>query len=300
MVDYAHPLTFGAFLAPTADPPQRPVELALLCEDLGLDVVGFQDHPYEPRLQDCWTLLAVVAARTTRIRLATDVLSVPLRPPAVMARAAASLDRLCGGRVELGLGAGGYPDGIAGMGGLRLTAGQSIAALAEAVQVLRGLWATDDDSPFTFHGEHYQVENTRRGPAPAHRIPIGIGAHRPRMLRLTGEVADTWMPTLPYLPGGLESLSEVSKLVDEGAASVGREPAEVTRVLNFPARFSPTTRGSLDGPPDHWAEQLSAVALETGISGFLLMSDSPADITRFAEEVVPRTREIVHAARAAG
>jgi alkanesulfonate monooxygenase SsuD/methylene tetrahydromethanopterin reductase-like flavin-dependent oxidoreductase (luciferase family) len=132
-MDYGHTLEFGAFITPAAGDPQVPVMLSQVAEAAGLDLVTFQDHPYQPAFLDTWTLMSYVAARTTRIRVTANVLNLPLRPPAVLARAAASLDLLSGGRFELGIGAGGFPDAIASMGGPRLTPGQSIDALAEAI-----------------------------------------------------------------------------------------------------------------------------------------------------------------------
>src|SRR5947209_20508699 len=112
MPDYGHPLLFGTFITPINGPAQQPVELAVLAEDLGFDLVTFQDHPYQPAFLDTWTLLSWVAARTSTVHLAGNVLNLPLRPPALLARAAASLDLLSGGRFELGLGGGGFGDAI--------------------------------------------------------------------------------------------------------------------------------------------------------------------------------------------
>ena len=138
----------------------------------------------------------LVAARTSRIELAGDVHNLPLRPPAVLARAAASLDLLSGGRVNLGLGAGGFWDAIEAMGGQRLTPGQAVDALDQAIDVIRGVWDVADRSPLRAGGEHHHVDGAKRGPAPAHPIPIWVGGYKPRMLRLVGRKADGWLPTL--------------------------------------------------------------------------------------------------------
>lgn len=297
MTDYGNDLTFGAFISPVASPPHQPVDLAVLSEHAGLDLVGFQDHPYQPRLQDTWTLMSYVAARTARVRVVGNVLSLPLRPPATLARAAASLDRLSGGRVELGLGAGAYWDGVAAMGGRRLTKGESVDALEEAITILRGLWDTDERGGFRFDGRFYQVAGAHRGPASAHRLPVHIGAYGPRMLRLTGRVADGWLPSLSYLPDGLGSLPGMSAQVDDAAVAAGRDPAAITRLLNIGGRFAPDEGGLFDGPPVHWAEQIAEIALGSGISGFFLMSDDPAEIQIFGQEVAPRVREVVDAER---
>src|SRR5690606_11947743 len=128
-MDYGHDLLFGAFITPTAGDPQVPVALAQLAEASDLDLVTFQDHPYQPSFLDTWTLMSYVAAATKRVRIAPNVLNVPLRPPAVLAGAAASLDLLSGGRLDLGLGAGGFWDAIEAMGTPKLTPGQAVTAL---------------------------------------------------------------------------------------------------------------------------------------------------------------------------
>ena len=90
-MDYGHALEFGAFITPAAANPDVPVLLSQAAEASGLDLVTFQDHPYQPAFLDTWTLLSYVAARTERVRLAGNVHNLPLRNPAVLARAAASL-----------------------------------------------------------------------------------------------------------------------------------------------------------------------------------------------------------------
>ncbi len=104
MADYGHDLVFGTFLTPQNAEPQAPVALAQLSERAGLDLVTFQDHPYQPAFLDTWTLMSYVAASTERIRISGNVLNLPLRPPVLLARQAATLDLLSGGRFELGLG----------------------------------------------------------------------------------------------------------------------------------------------------------------------------------------------------
>jgi alkanesulfonate monooxygenase SsuD/methylene tetrahydromethanopterin reductase-like flavin-dependent oxidoreductase (luciferase family) len=108
------PGRFGYFLIPNAADPL--LATAQQVERLGLDYVGVQDHPYQRRFVDTWTLLAMIAATTTRVRVFPDVANLPLRQPAVLAKAAASLDLLSGGRLELGLDAGGFWDAVAAYG----------------------------------------------------------------------------------------------------------------------------------------------------------------------------------------
>lgn len=291
MTDYGHDLTFGTFLTPTNADPQVPVSLAVLTEEAGLDLVTFQDHPYQPRFLDTWTLLTYVAARTTRVHLAGNVLNLPLRPPAVLARAVASLDLLSGGRAELGLGAGAFWDAMVGMGVPRLTPGQGVDALSEAIDVIRGLWDTSTRTPLRVGGSHHSVDGAKRGPAPAHDVGIWLGAYKPRMLRLTGAKADGWLPSEGYLQPG--DLARGNRAVDAAATDAGRDPREIRRLLNL----TPGT-GSLTGTPSAWVDALVSLALTDGVGTFILGTDDPSVIEAFGAEVAPAVREAVAAERA--
>ena len=297
MTDYGHDLLFGTFITPTAQPAMHAVELAVVSDRAGLDLATFQDHPYQPAFLDTWTLLSYVASRTEQIHVSGNVLNLPLRQPAVLARSAASLDLLSGGRFELGIGAGGFWDAIEAMGGRRLTPGQSIEALEEAIGIMREIWAADERGGVRIKGEYYQVNGTKRGPAPAHDIGIWVGAYKPRILKLTGRIADGWLPSLPYLPGGPADLEEMNKHIDEGAASAGRNPSSVRRLLNISGQFAQSGRSLLTGPPQQWAEELAAITLDYGVTGFILMADDAPSIELFAAEVAPATRELVAAER---
>ena len=295
MPDYGHPIQFGTFITPTNSSPEVPVQLAVLSEQLGYDLVTFQDHPYQPSFLDTWTLMTWVAARTERIHISANVINLPLRPPAVMARAAASLDLLSGGRFDLALGAGAFWDAIVAMGGDRLTPGQGVDALSEAIEIIRGVWDADNRTPLRVDGTYHHVNGAKRGPSPAHDIPIWVGALKPRMLRLTGSKADGWLPSYAYLqPGDLEA---GNARIDDAAEEAGRDPSEIRRLLNIGGRFSRSNGGTFDGPAAQWVEQLLPLALENGESTFILASDDPATLQHFAEEVAPALRAAVAAER---
>lgn len=297
MADYGHGLLFGSFLTPAADRPADVVALAQLTERLGLDLVTVQDHPYQAAFLDTWTLLSVIAGRTSTVRVVPNVANLPLRPPAVLARAAASLDLLSGGRVELGLGAGAFWDGIVGMGGTRLSPGASVAALAEGIAVIRALWAPGR-SRVQFDGEHYALRGARPGPVPAHDIGIWVGAYRPRMLRLVGRLADGWLPSAGYVPP--DQLAELNAEVDRAALAAGRAPTDVRRLYNIGGSFTGPGREFLQGPASTWVRQFTELALRDGMSGFVVTGDDPDHLRRFAAEVAPAVRELVATERASG
>jgi alkanesulfonate monooxygenase SsuD/methylene tetrahydromethanopterin reductase-like flavin-dependent oxidoreductase (luciferase family) len=288
MPDYRHDLAFGTFLTPQNQRPRDVVALAQLTEAAGLDLATFQDHPYQPAFLDTWTLLSWVAAQTQTLRVAANVLNLPLRPPAVVARAAASLDLLSEGRFELGLGAGAFWDGIEAMGGPRRTPGQSVDALSEAIDVIRGIWDTSQRGGVRLDGEHYAIRGAKRGPAPAHHIGIWLGAYKPRMLRLTGRKADGWLPSLGNLP--IDALAPASRTIDEAAAAAGRDPREIRRLLNIQGTFG-GGEGFLEGSPEQWVQDLLPLVTEHGFSTFILRGDDPSAIELFGGEVAPALRE---------
>ncbi|MFE9248882.1 LLM class flavin-dependent oxidoreductase [Streptomyces sp. NPDC007088] len=289
MPDYGHDLLFGAVLTPSPGDGADMLAQARAGDREGLDLVSVPDHPYQPGLLDAWTALAVIAASTSRVRVFPNVANLPLRPPAVLARSAAGLDLLSGGRVELGLGAGAYWDSVAADGGPRRGPGAAVRATREAVEVIRALWTPGPQ--VHVDGEHYGLHGATPGPAPAHPIGIWLGALGPRMLGLAGSVADGWLPSVPHVPPG--RLAAGHRLIDEAALRAGREPAAVRRLYNL----SPGPEGFPQGPPGSWPEQLAALTLEHGTSAFLLPARRPEEVALFAAEVAPATRELVAGAR---
>jgi alkanesulfonate monooxygenase SsuD/methylene tetrahydromethanopterin reductase-like flavin-dependent oxidoreductase (luciferase family) len=294
MTDYGHDLSFGIFVTPQADAGPHVIELARRADAAGLDWVSVQDHPYQPAFLDAWTLLTAIAAATENIGVFPNVANLPLRPPAMLARAAASLDILSGGRVELGIGTGAFWDAIAAMGGPRRSAGESVDALREAIAVIRALWTPGRGA--LLPGKHYELNGAKPGPFPVHEVGIWVGAYKERMLRLTGELADGWLPSSPYATP--EQLAGMNALIDAAALEVGRSPAAVRRIYNIAGSFVGSGPGFLQGPPKVWAEQLAGLALDEGMSGFVLMAEDAPTVQRFAAEVAPSVRELVARERA--
>jgi alkanesulfonate monooxygenase SsuD/methylene tetrahydromethanopterin reductase-like flavin-dependent oxidoreductase (luciferase family) len=280
---------FGIFPTPSADDRDDVIEQVLAAERAGLDLVGIQDHPYQRRFLDTWSLIAFLAARTERIRLFPDVANLPLRPPAVMAKAAATIDLLSGGRFELGLGAGAFWEGVGAMGGPVRGGPESVDALEEAIEVIRLMWS--GERSVSFEGRHYRLDGLHPGPAPAHPIGIWIGAYGPRMVRLVGRLADGWIPSIPRLP--LDDVPPRMRAIDDAARAAGRDPSAIRRIANVNGVVTDgAATDFLDGPVDHWVETLVGLVRDHGFDGFVLWpkEDPLAQIERFGAEVVPAVR----------
>jgi alkanesulfonate monooxygenase SsuD/methylene tetrahydromethanopterin reductase-like flavin-dependent oxidoreductase (luciferase family) len=284
-VDYGREIQFGIFVIPATMNPARALDVALIADEVGFDLIGMQDHPYQWRFFDTMTLLTAMAMRTHRVTLFPDVACLPMRPPAVLAKSAASLDVLSGGRFELGLGAGGFWEAIKAMGGSVRTPGESVSALEEAIHVTRLMWSGERN--LKFDGRFYQLSGVNAGPKPAHDMAVWIGAYRPRMLGIIGRLADGWVPSLGYLKP--DDLTVANERIDEAARTAGRDPKSIRRVLNYGYPIDPDT-----------ADALAALVLEHGMDSFLISEDGeePREhLNRFMSEVAPRVREKVAKAR---
>jgi alkanesulfonate monooxygenase SsuD/methylene tetrahydromethanopterin reductase-like flavin-dependent oxidoreductase (luciferase family) len=290
-------LQFGVAIVPATDSLDRSRELVRTADEAGLDLVGVQDHPYQHRFLDTWSLVPTLLAETKRVSVFTDVANLPLRPPAVMAKAAASLDVLSGGRFELGLGAGGFPDVIASMGGPRRTPGESVEALEEAIDVIRLMWS--GQRSISFDGKYYRLDGARPGPPPAHPINIWVGAFKPRMMRLVGRKADGWLPSLGVLTR--DELRAGNERIDEAAEKEGREPRSIRRIINVQGvigdRPAPP-RSSLPvgylageplaGPPSWWIDTFAGF-VEDGFDTLVFwpVDTRPEQVELLARDVMP-------------
>ena len=295
MSDYGRDLEFGVSVEPLADSPDWAARVAKAADVAGLDLVGIQDHPYQRRFLDTWTLISTLVPVTRHIRFFPDVANLPLRPPVMLAKAAASLDVLSEGRVEIGLGAGAFWDAVAAMGGPRRSPGEAVRSVEEAIKVMRMVWS--DERSLRLDGEFYSLKGMRPGPHPVHDIGIWVGAYGPKMLDLTGRLADGWVPSLGYSPP--ERLPEMNRRIDEGAVRAGREPREIRRAYNVSGHIGTEDEGPLDGPPSRWVETLTGFALEQGMDTFIYWpsGDHERQVEVFAGEVVPAIREAVRSGR---
>jgi alkanesulfonate monooxygenase SsuD/methylene tetrahydromethanopterin reductase-like flavin-dependent oxidoreductase (luciferase family) len=291
---------FGISIDPSATDPQEPFIRARIADQSGLDLITLMDHPYNAKLFDTWTLMTALAVTTERVHVGTNVANLPLRPPAMLAKMAASLDVLTGGRVELGVGAGAYWDGVAAYGGPRRAAGEAYQAFEEALQILRGMWENAGGS-FSYAGEIYQVRGARPGPAPAHPIRIWVGAGGPRMLRLVGRMADGLLVSYNHV--NPQKLLEFNRRIDAGAQAAGRAASEIRRGYNLmgvlnTGRADTTVpglkAGYLNGSVQDWAEQIADWYEGYRQDTFIfwpVAGNQQVQIETFAREVVPKVKE---------
>ncbi|KAA9153505.1 LLM class flavin-dependent oxidoreductase [Amycolatopsis acidicola] len=200
-----------------------------------LPIAGSLDGP----IFEGWTLLSALAAQTGRLRLGLLVTSNRFRPPAMLAKIAATVDVVSGGRLEFGIGAGSRPSLPMARReydahGLRYDgAGDAVASLAEALTVIRRLWT--EDEPFDFDGEFVKLAGAFGNPKPVQRPypPVVIGGRAKATLRVVAEHADVW-----NIPGGdiADAISR-SAMLDGFCAEIGRDPAEITRSIFLPVSY---------------------------------------------------------------
>ncbi len=284
-------VTFGLSIPPSALPGTDPVAVARMAEDLGFDFVSASDHPCgtEPTYET-WTMLSWVAAATSRIRVATRVLGVPYRNPAMVAKMAETFDRLSGGRLILGLG-GGYSDEEFRAFGLgTFSARDKVDGLEDAIRITRGLWSRPG---FTYSGRQYHTHSADLEPKPARPVPIWLGTFGDRALRVTGQLADGWFPSYGNRP--LSQYQAMRERVLTAAREAGRDPAGITCALHMQAQVGErTARGPslVAGAPDAITGQLLAFA-RIGFTSFsfTLTGDGTREQAgRLAYEVIPAVR----------
>jgi alkanesulfonate monooxygenase SsuD/methylene tetrahydromethanopterin reductase-like flavin-dependent oxidoreductase (luciferase family) len=300
-VDYGRRLSFGFFPTPAAASFSSTLADIQLAEELGLELVGIQDHPYQPAFLDTWTMIAGVLMQTSRVGVFPDVANLPLRPPALLAKASASLDVMSGGRLELGVGSGAYWPAITAMGGPSWTPGAAVSALEEAIAIIRAAWS--GERSVRVAGRFWSASGYRPGPPPAHAIGIWVGAYGPRMLALTGRLGDGWVPSgPPYL--AFDKIGESAARIDDAAAAAGRDPASIRRIFNVWGLItdgaSSPDPNRLEWPADRWIDVLSRAAIDGGMDSFLFgpSSDISRQLRRWAEEIAPAVRANVARSRA--
>ena len=286
----AQPAAFGLNVDPHASGLAIAGRIAAIADSAGLEYVGVQDHPYNPDFLDTFSVITWLAARTSRVHLFPNVANLPLRPPAMLAKQAASIDVLSGGRFELGLGAGAIADAIAGLGGPRRTPGQARAALSEAIDIIRASWAGE---PFSFAGTYYQAPAVQPGPRPARPVGLWLGVVGPRAAALVGAKADGWSVSAPHVPP--ERLPELNDIITGAALEENRDPERITRLYNVPGLISADDQGLFHGPAERWIETLASLYTDYQMNAFVFWpsEDRERQSRIFAEEVVPGAREVM-------
>ncbi len=295
MTDYGHPITFGLSLIPSVEVLEETRQLARAADAGGLEYLAIQDHAYNVEFLDVWTLVSYLAAETDRISFFPDVADLQLRPPAMLAKAAASLSVLTGGRIVLGVGGGASAGGIAAMGGTWRSRPEMIAFTDEAMQIMRRALA---GGPVEFRGDQHTVDY-EAGPVPPEPIPLWLGSQGPRMLALTGRQSDGWVsPLSTYTPPF--AVPAMQRRIDEAARDAGRQPADVRRIYNVVGTIGSGRGGSgLAGDVDTWVATLTDWAVDLGLDTFIFWPTTapPAQLDVFIREVVPAVRQAVSARR---
>jgi probable F420-dependent oxidoreductase len=284
-------MRFGINTSLSARPGADPAADARRAEELGFDFVSVSDHLHgDAPTFETWTALTWIAAGTSRIGLATRVLAVPYRNPAVVAKMAESLNRLSGGRLTLGLGGGYSDDEFRAFGIGAPSPREKVDGLEDAIRIARAMW-TEQEA--TVHGGVRSIERATIEPKPDRPIPIWLGTYGPRALELTGRLADGWIPSLGFAPP--DEVTRMRERVRDAARRAGRDPDEIACVYNLEVRVDkrPVERpGLVTGPPGVVADRLEQLG-RIGFSAFNVVPAGPdldEQAHRIAEEVLPALR----------
>ncbi|KOX28006.1 5,10-methylene tetrahydromethanopterin reductase [Saccharothrix sp. NRRL B-16348] len=294
------PPLFGVGISTAVDRAAESLRHAVEADRAGLDLFSASDHPYFADRLDAYSLLGVALGRTTGITGLVSVTNLPSRPAPMLARAVTSLSALSGGRIVLGMGAGGLWDDIARLGVERLTPGAAIRAFEEAITLVRAL--SGGGEPVTFEGEFYRVTALRPAAAPA--APVWTGSVGPKSLAVTGKLADGWIPG--HAADWLSERYRTSRpVIDEAATAAGRDPRDVATVYNLPGAITATplaaTRDAdgrwVGGSVGQWVEELTGAVLEHDAAGvvYFPVREPLTDVAlgTWANEIVPAVREAV-------
>jgi alkanesulfonate monooxygenase SsuD/methylene tetrahydromethanopterin reductase-like flavin-dependent oxidoreductase (luciferase family) len=289
---------FGVGVSTAISAAPETLRLTVQADKDGLDLFTVSDHPYFGARLDAYAEVAVALGATSNITGLVSVTNLPSRPAPMLARTVTSLSALSGGRIVLGIGAGGLWDEITKLGAPRRAPGAAVRAMAEAITLVRAL--SGGGEPVTFDGEFYQVTALETAPVPA--PPIWTGSVGPKSLAVTGELADGWIPG--HAADWLSPRYRESRpVIDEAAVAAGRDPEAVATIYNLPGRITPDplakTRdddGSwIGGSVGQWVEELTGAVLDHGASGFVYFPPDESEVAarQWAQEIVPAVREAV-------
>lgn len=257
-------------------------------EELGFDSLWDCDHYQQPsRPQgpyfEGWTLLAALAAETSRVRIGVLVSCNTFRHPPLLAKQAATVDHISNGRLEFGLGAGWFAPEHEAFGLDFPPTPELVARYREAVHVVDLLLRQDVT---TFDGEFYKLNEAPFRPAPVQkpRPPLTLGAHGPKMLRIVAEYADRWNSH-----GSVDEMRQRNEILNEHCEAIGRQPQSIIRSLYGWASLMPA---------DPWSsantfEEVVGAYREVGINEFII--DAPGEeqfnvLEQVTTDVIPRLR----------
>lgn len=274
-------------------------DLTLQADRMGLDIFSLSDHPYLGDRIDAYAALGFLLGRTQRLAGFANVTNLPTRPAPMLARTITSLSTLSGGRVVLGMGAGGMWDRIADMGIPPLNTGQAVDAFEEAITLIKRL--SGGGPPVTFDGDHYHVRQI--DPAPVAAPPVWTGSVGPKSLAATGRVADGWIPG--HAADWLSPRYRQSRpIIEDAAAAAGRDPGQVRTVFNLPGRITnkPLTRTRdrdnrwIGGSVGQWVAELTSAVNDHHATGFMLFSPSGStpdatSLNIWGQHIAPAVRD---------
>jgi alkanesulfonate monooxygenase SsuD/methylene tetrahydromethanopterin reductase-like flavin-dependent oxidoreductase (luciferase family) len=261
------------------------------------DSAWFVDH-FQIDSQDvleCWTTISYLAALHPALRFGTAVLGQSYRNPALLAKMAATLQYLSGGRLIFGIGAGWKEDEYLSYGYEFPGAGVRVDQLDEALRIVKALWSEEQA---TFHGRYYRIDQAWCEPKPSPLPPLMVGGTKPRMLRLVARHADWW--TVSWT--GLDDYRALVAEMQRACAEVGRDPATLRRVWFGGCACAPTeerarvlageritTANGFVGTPEQVVDQMSRF-VEVGVDYFILSSGGLPELTTLemvTEQVLP-------------
>jgi alkanesulfonate monooxygenase SsuD/methylene tetrahydromethanopterin reductase-like flavin-dependent oxidoreductase (luciferase family) len=301
---------FGISITPYSSSADDIFKIAKTADEVGLDLIGIQDHPYNGSFLDTWTLISALAVSTRKIKYFPDVSDLPMRAPAILAKSVATLDILTKGRIELGLGTGAFWDAIQSWGGTRRTPREAVAAYEEALQVIHLIWNYGKDrSRVSFPGKYYRLEKAQAGPSPYHRVSIWTGAVGPRMMRLIGRLTDGWVNPLSTYTSS-DEIKGRQRLIDESAKKNGRLPESIRRIAQVVGVIDDQERSEMSekkpfflhekrpfvGSVSNWVDWLVSSYKDLGLDTFIFWPSAEGEeegqIRIFAEQVVPKLRNL--------
>ncbi|TDE03419.1 LLM class flavin-dependent oxidoreductase [Jiangella asiatica] len=293
---------FGIGISSAVAEGPRTLRLASQADRDELDLFSVSDHPYVSDRLDAYSLVGMALGRTQSIAGLVNVTNLPVRPAPMLSRTVTSLAALSGGRIVLGMGAGGLLAESAKLGVPLLDPAAAVRALEEGITLIRAL--SGGGAPVTFDGEFFQV--TRLEPAATPAPPVWTGSNGPRSLAVTGRSADGWIPG--HAADWLSHRYRTSRpVIDEAAVAAGRDPRDVATIYNLPGRITATplavTRDDdnrwVGGSVGQWVEELTGAVLEHGASGFTYFPTGDTEpevaLAHWAQEIVPAVRAAVAA-----